>query len=214
MASQIDIYNLALGFIGVSETVDSLEERSKNRLACGRFWELARDTVLAQFPWPFATKYATLAALPQTTRPYLFTYQYPTDCLKAMFFTNAIGTQPDEKYQARFETSYGDGGQVILSSEAAPVLAYVVRVEDVGRFPPLFVEALAYKLASMIAMPISNTRAIAETNAQLYTQAVQEAWASALNESNFATTRESEYITVRGGGSSEYCYPWIPGGRN
>src|SRR5690606_16046901 len=102
------------------------------------------------------------ALMPVSTVNWLYTYQYPTDCLRAMYLTYPGNRRPDEKVQPQFKVAYGDGGQVILADVEAAQLAYVVRVEDTGRFPPLFVEALAWKLAAVIAMSITNTRTIAE----------------------------------------------------
>jgi len=199
MASQVDIYNLALGNIGSSDTVASLEERSKQRIVCSQFWDTARDTVLADFDWPFATRRETLAQMPETTSNWLYTYQYPTDCLRAQYLVVPGQRVPDEKNQARFDTGYGAGGQVLFADIEAAQLVYVCRVEDTGRFPPMFVQALSWKLAAQIAMPLTATRTIVETAMQMYDLEVQKAWAAAFNEGNQSTTYASEYITARGG---------------
>lgn len=199
MASQVDIYNYALGSIGQSETVASLTEKSKAQIVCTQFYELARDTVLADFPWPFATKTATLALLTNQSANYSYTYQYPVDCLRANFIVAAgMDVQPDEKLQPRWETAYGLNGQVILTNQAAAVLSYVTRVTDVGRFPILFVETLALKLGALIAMPMTNTRAIADGAAANYQGAVQGAAAQAANQSKYRHDHTSEYIIARG----------------
>lgn len=187
MASQVDIYNLALGNIGNSEAVASLEEKSQSRVICSRYWEQARDITLAQFDWPFATRYETLALIGEAGRNWKYQYQYPTDCLRAMFVTLDGVRRPPAWARPKFETGYGAGGQVIYSDHKNAELAYIARVEDTGRFPPLFVDALAWKLASLIAMPITNTRTIAESASQAYIASSQVAWASALNESETDT---------------------------
>lgn len=199
MTSQVEIYNMALSNIGASETVASLDERSKARATCSRFWELARDTVLADFPWPFATRYATLADLGSPPRNWLYQYQYPVDCLRALYLTVPGLRVPPLSMQPKFETAYGEAGQVILSDEPQAELAYVVRVTDEGRFPPLFVQALAWKLASMIAMPMSAQRTVAEAAAQGYVNTVQLAWSAAANESTEDLFIEPDYLTGRNG---------------
>lgn len=197
MASQIDIYNMALGHIGISQTVGSLEERSKERIVCSQFWTIARDTVLADFNWPFATRYESLALLPQKVDPWEFTYQYPVDCLRALYITVPGIEQPPESIRPVFETGYGASGQVIYSDYPNAVLAYVMRVEDVGRYPALFTLTLSYQLASLIAMPMTATQSMVDRCAALYKQASQEAWSQALNERQSRYTTESEFVTVR-----------------
>lgn len=198
MSSQVEIYNLALGNIGNSQTIASLEERSKERIVCSQFWEIARDTVLAEFDWPFATRYESLALIDDTTSPWLYTYQYPTDCLRAMYLTVPGMLQPDEKYQPEYQTAYGDSGQVVLTNQPQAVLAYVMRVQDTGRYPSLFVMALSWKLAGLIAMPMTATQSLAQSCDARYKGAAQEAWSQALSEQKFRNNHESEYITVRG----------------
>jgi hypothetical protein len=199
MTSQVEIYNMALSNIGISETVASLEEKSKARATCSRFWDIARDTTLADFPWPFATRYATLADLGSPPRNWAYQYQYPTDCLRALYLTVPGMRVPPLALQPKFETSYGAGGQVILADEPAAELAYVVRVTDEGRFPPMFVSALSWKLASLIAMPMSAQRTIAESAAAGYVAMAQLAWAAAANESTEDLFIAPDYITGRNG---------------
>lgn len=199
MTSQVEIFNIALSSIGVSETVASLEERSKARVTCTRFWEIARDTVLADFPWPFATRYQALADLGSPPRNWLYQYQYPTDCLRALYLTVPGMRIPPLSLQPNFETAYGDAGQVILSDTPEAELAYVVRVADEGRFPPLFVQLLALKLASLIAMPMTATRTIAESSAAAYAAQAQVAWSSAMNESTEDLFIAPDYLTGRNG---------------
>lgn len=198
MTSQVEIYNLALMNIGHTQTVSSLEERSKERIVCSQFWTITRDAVLAEFNWPFATKYETLALIDDETKPWQYTYQYPTECLKALYLVNDGLIQPDERYQPEYETAYGDSGRVILTDHPDAVLAYITRVEDAGRFPPLFVIALAWRLAQHIAMPMTATQSLVQSCAQQYKITSQEAWAEALNESKYRNNHESEYVTVRG----------------
>lgn len=197
MADQIGIYNMALANIGQSETVASLSERSKAQITCSQFWENARDATLADFPWPFATKFQLLAPIASPPRNWAYQYQYPVDCLRAMYLTVEGMRRPSEEYQPVFEVAYGDGGRIILTDQPLAELAYVARINEVGRFDPLFVTALAWRLAYMIAMPMTATRTMVETAGAMYKDAVQTAWAHALNESKQDYIVESEFIRAR-----------------
>src|SRR5436305_11802813 len=48
----------------------------------------------------------------------------------------------------------GQGNQIILTNVASPVLRYTIEVSDPTKFSGLFVMALSYLLASMLAGPI------------------------------------------------------------
>lgn len=198
MSSQVQIYNLALGNIGVSETVASITERSKSAIVCTQYWELARDTVLADFDWPFATQYATLALLAGTPTEWLYAYQYPTDCLRAIGLATPGNRNPVEGLRPKYHMAYGASGTILLTDQPNAILQYVTRIDDESRFPPLFVEALSWKLAAMIAMPLTATRTVTETASQMYEGTKQIAWAAALNESRTGDDYPSEFITVRG----------------
>jgi len=206
MYAQVDIYNLALGNIGSSDVVASLEERSKQANVCNRFYDLARDSMLADFDWPFATRYETLALVADVAPGWAYAYEYPSDCLRLLSASNRAYWPAGDVTLNRYQVAAGASGQIILSGNAGATAAYVSRVEEPGRMPTLFVEALGWKLASMIAMPLTNTRTVAETAAALYQQAVQAAWSAALNESDPRVEMQSEYVTVRGADSAEMVY--------
>jgi hypothetical protein len=48
----------------------------------------------------------------------------------------------------------GDGNQIILTNVCGAVARYTIQVDDPTKFSPLFVLALSYLLASMLAGPI------------------------------------------------------------
>lgn len=53
MAAKLDIWNMALGFIG-TRTVASESERTPEAVQCALFWDSARRTALRDYPWNFA----------------------------------------------------------------------------------------------------------------------------------------------------------------
>jgi hypothetical protein len=65
VASEVDICNLALGHIGDSATVSSINppEGSAQAEHCSRFYPIARDSLLEMHNWGFATKRTNLALL-------------------------------------------------------------------------------------------------------------------------------------------------------
>src|SRR5438046_2758921 len=84
LSSTTEIANMAISLIGIAKEIANLDsENSAEAKACRRFFANVRDTVLGDFPWPFATKFATLS-LVQTdpNDDWGFSYNYPSDALK------------------------------------------------------------------------------------------------------------------------------------
>lgn len=110
MASQVDIYNLALTHLDISQTVQSVNDNTASAGACNRYYDFARKKVLEGAYWDFATKCAALALLlDQNTfsQPYQikepgwrYIYTRPNDCLRSLAVTTQFGlrTNPFMSY--------------------------------------------------------------------------------------------------------------------
>ena len=101
MSTQLDVYNSALAYLGLSQRVQSLTEQSQQNSVMGAFWDKARKTVLEQCYWTLATKSAALSllldqSLSASTAAIIYPgwryiYARPTDCLKAQVVTTQFG---------------------------------------------------------------------------------------------------------------------------
>jgi len=101
VASQIDVYNLALTHLDISQTVQSLNDTGNATGQCNRYWDFARKRVLELGYWDFATKsvalsllldQSTLSQQSQLTFPgWRYVYQRPQDCLRMLAVTTQYG---------------------------------------------------------------------------------------------------------------------------
>lgn len=101
MASEVDIYNLALTFLDLSDVVHSPNDQNQAAVACRRFYTHARKKVFETAQWDFALKMPPLAlvldqsTLPATTvAPYpgwRYVYRRPLDCLRMLAVTTPYG---------------------------------------------------------------------------------------------------------------------------
>lgn len=101
MASQVDVYNLALTFLDISQTVQSINDQSAAAGTLNRYWDFARKRVLENAHWDFATKSVALALiLDQSTVPlqanlmfpgWRYIYQRPIDALRVLHVTTQYG---------------------------------------------------------------------------------------------------------------------------
>lgn len=183
MAGQIDIYNMALGNIGINKPVADLDENSVERKVCSRYYETARDAALADFPWPFATTTVLLADLGNPPTNWAFRYRYPNDCLRADAIVVPGCRDPRPDQEIEFEVMYEAAGRVIVTDQPEAELRYVKRIDSAERLPANVVEAISLKLAAMIAMPLKAELNLRSAMEQLYERYKQDAWAQAMNES-------------------------------
>lgn len=155
MASEVDICNLALARLGDNATVASIDppEGSAQAEHCARFYAIARDSLLEMHPWKFATRRVLLAKLTVESWDWAFAYAQPTNALKLLAVLSAAASNDDETqtYEAETDTN---GAAIILTNQEGASLRFVARVTDTTKFSPLFVDALAWLLASYLAGPV------------------------------------------------------------
>ncbi len=157
------VCNRALLRIGQSQGISDLAQPNSTARACLALWQDSVEATLEARWWPFARRRAVLAAITDGERGgWAFAYPLPADCLAPRYIDLETG---DEAEPVPFETEDdGDGGsgRVLLTDAEEPVLVYTGRVLKVPRFTPTFIDALAYKLASDLALSVAKKPALAE----------------------------------------------------
>lgn len=151
-STEVTICNLALGELG-SKTILALTESSSEARACRLFYEQTRDEVLRSHRWNFAIKRTTLSAL-SALPPFGWDkqYQLPPDCLRVL---QVNGWEECER-----EDNWSVEGGRLLTDASNVQLRYIARVTDASKYDPIFIEALAVKLASKLAQPLTGSRTI------------------------------------------------------
>lgn len=172
MVTAVDICNTALSYLGDEGRVASispLDGTTQSKL-CARFYPMARDAVLEAHEWGFATKRIELTEVTtDATTEWDYCYEIPADMLRA------LAIQPDEStadYVVPTTAAYplvGSGSKVtqeyaieldaddtlrIFTDQEDAWLRYTAYVTNPGVFSPLFVQAVAWKLAAMLAGPL------------------------------------------------------------
>lgn len=162
MASQVGIANLALGHIG-EPPITNFDEGTVAATTVSVFFGQTVDETLRDHPWNFAVKRQQLARLGSAPAfGWLYQYQLPSDFLRSL--------QVNEN-----KTPHQIEGRVIVTDNTLCQLRYISRVEDTTIFDPMFVSALAARLAYNISMPITQSEAIKAQMWQLYLQKISMA---------------------------------------
>lgn len=170
MASEVDICNLALGHLGDTANVASLDppEGSAQAEHCARFYPIARDSLLEMHPWGFATKRVQLAQLGTGWPEWDYSYAQPADALNIIAVLPPYATDDYSVGLSNVPMAAGgsyvpqafscevdaNGADVIYTDQEDAVLRYTALVTDTTKFSPLFVMSLSWHLASMLAGPI------------------------------------------------------------
>lgn len=182
MASEVDICNLALSRLGDTGAVTAISppDGSKQASRCATFYPLARDTLLEMHEWSFNTVRDTLAPKSTPINGWQFAYAMPANALNiiALLAPNAPDDYsaqmppgpPTDVFAGQAGYSYipsaiyqpqpfsvekdTDGTSIILSNLPLATARFTVKVTDTTKFPYMFVDTLAWLLASHLAGPI------------------------------------------------------------
>jgi len=152
MNSKTEIANAALIEVGAAAITDLDADTTTHGDIVRRWYAHTRDAMLRHYTWNFAL--ARQALSQDVTAPaFEFTYSYtlPTDpyCLRALEMYNS-----SEEWKVE--------GRKLLTDADSVNLKYISRVENVVDFDDLFTDALVFRLASNIAVPIKRDNALAK----------------------------------------------------
>lgn len=223
------VANLALAACGVSKPlVDMNLDRGLAGQMCRLFYDLARQSAIRDFPWPWATKQVNPALVAnQPTPEWLYAYQYPADALKITRFMSwrlsndtrqsrvpytlmqpvpitlsTISPQPTTPYS---ETTgmwiYTNWPSMNVAVGLPVIMEYIFDNTNVAQWTSDFIEAFALKLATMIVTTLTtgDPYGMQAKLIQLYTQKLSESSAMALNEEQRPQEPQSEFIRARAG---------------
>jgi hypothetical protein len=196
MSSVVSICNQAIGrFRG--RQIAALTDDTVEANACSTYYESARDLVLADFPWNFATKTAALALKSETPVEWAYCYAYPADCMviRKLFAEGNLRQYTDPIPHA-VELAADDSKAILTNLDVARI-QYTVKNENVNQYSAHFRTALSWYLASEIAIPIagvSKGRVLADRAAQGYVNAINAAMSANANEGDEGPPRDPESI--------------------
>lgn len=158
MASQIEIVNLALTFLGDARIL-SIDDDTKPARESKAVYDNVRDALFGGYNWSFAKTRAQLSAS-ASTPSFQFGYQYemPTNCLRLLFIGDYYVGADLVDYRGSPVGEYEIEGRNILTDLGAPLnIKYIQRITDTSKYHPNFVMCLAAKLAYHLAEPLTQS---------------------------------------------------------
>lgn len=155
-AANLSVINLALVQIGAPTIVNLATDQSRSAQIARMIFEQELQGVLRDFPWPFATAYATPALVAGTaTVPVNLDWQYSYRLPADTVFVRRLVDESGRAY-ARLPFPYrvardGTGG-LLLTSQTPANIEYTARLEGaVLAADAIFRDALAWRLSWKMA---------------------------------------------------------------
>lgn len=200
MLDQVELCNAAIGHLGQGQLIQDFDnEDSAEAEACRTFYEIVRRSVLREFDWPCARRYATATLVEaDPLDEWAYSYRYPAAALAVRRIVS--GMRVDPRYS---EVEYMIGsdatGKLIYTDHDAPILQYTNNLTDTTQFDADLDDAFALRLAKYIAPKIcgnDKSSVIARVEAE-YRDVLSQARANALNEQRLNTNQDAELINER-----------------
>lgn len=223
VTAEADICNRALARIGQKNELisDLATDQTETAALCNVFYPQCRDELLASFPWPFATKHQVLALLTTTRSGWACAYAAPEDMVQAQYiypgfrrgapiaqgpfgvrggFSSAQLPLGGISSTIAYAMEASDDGtsRIILTDQSSAELIYTAQIIAVVAFPPLFVDCLAWKMASELALALPIKAQLADMASKKYELSFARAGAQAFRESTEDIQPDSETIAARG----------------
>jgi hypothetical protein len=190
--SEVAICNMALAETGRGAQITSMDEASQAARACKLRYPYARDACLRAYDWNFASSRAELAKN-AVAPPFEFAnaFDLPPDCL----IVRSVFEGEGERWVVE--------GRQILSDLSDPIfIKYTARIIDPTQFDPLFAEALSARVASDIAVQLSESVSRAQSLWQVYQAKLAEARRRDAQEGQPDSLPRGDWVDVRNDGGS------------
>lgn len=207
MTTPTEISNLTLDRVG-GEFIEDINEASPHARLCKRWFNHARQHVLAIFDWTFARRVETLA-LSAFTPPedWAFSYLLPADCLAARRIYNpSIWSSCGNSYEGLLRlpripyfVMLGDDGvtKTLCTNMPEARLVYTCDQEDSSTFSPEFVTNLTYLLGHFIGYKVSGKGTVADKMLQLYMQFALPLMGNDANQGEDKQDPDSGFVKAR-----------------
>jgi hypothetical protein len=202
VTTEVEVANLALDLVKEAPITSFDENRAPARWMARNFKPVSR-MVLTTHIWKFAMK---RAVLPADNSPPAFEWRYqyrkPPDALRVLPLR--YGGQLNGRLVPHVVE-----GDFILTDLPAPIqIKYLAAKDNVAEWPPVFVEAVAAKLAARIAHFMTGKQSMVEVNEALFRQALQMAvsidGAEGTHSNQYATTYDDARYYYSGWGMETY----------
>lgn len=189
----VSICNRALCLVGGTRMISSLLEASTEAALCSSVYGAALRSMLAEHPWLWCRAADALPPEAEVKVPgFKYAYGFPASCIYLHRVFN-------EETESGLFRQFTVGGKRMIFTDLYQAYAEYTKLPAEDIFPPLFAEALAWRIAMELSVALSggniNKR---EHLANFYREVVGNAAAADANESmEAARVWGDEYLKAR-----------------
>jgi hypothetical protein len=230
----LSIWNTSLAHLGDGTEIQALNEDSKQARVMRRFYYGLLKSLISSKNWFWATIFQQLTLVSIYPTPeWPYAYAYPSNCLRLTRLWNWHHTDDIDNYvqylkvnngtQKIIVSEYGDASvlagtpfapiqptpPITVDPTQIPVAQFVAYTDNVGLYPEMFKQALAFILAAYAApsLPGVGQEDLRKSNLELGNAALNQALADDMNESRQYTNKKS---IIEKAGAGDFGY-WANG---
>ncbi len=192
--SKVQIFNIALNILGISAPVENTKSQDSRIILLNNYYELARDFVLKDFDWNFASSLKELSLVSKNTGKFKYSFEYPNNCISA----REVFEKDNHTAQKFMIACDENSSKIILTNIKQPVLRYTKRIEKETFFTSEFSIALAHYLASLTSNVLTGNMQKGEIAYQKYITLLKHAKVLNATEGTDITYEQETYLDSRG----------------
>jgi hypothetical protein len=185
MASKTTIANRALSKLGQPRVSNIDTTDTKPARIINGMWDVVRDAVLQAYPWNFAIKRTSLA--PDAVAPswgWTYAFTPPADFLQL----DQVRYNPDYEFE---------GGKILTDEGATLYIKYIAQITTTGNYSPVFVEALATRLAWEAAEEVTQSNTKKTDLLRAYDLILKDAYHVDAKENPIEDLEEDDWVIAR-----------------
>jgi len=191
--TDVEICNLAIGRLGITTFIGTMDELSKEGRNCRRLYASVRDRVLEAVNWPFARAESDLQDVGVPPSGWAYKFRYPSDCVRARE-VKIDGGYPVPFLVIEDETS---NALAILTNISPAKIVYTKRIMSTRLFTPSFESAFSWLLAAELALPLTTDAKLASYCNSVFQLSIREAASLSLNGQSEPAQPTDTYISTR-----------------
>ncbi len=193
--SKAQIFNITLNILGVSMPLENANSNDNRAILLNNYYFLARDYVLKDFDWNFASTFKELSLVQNFDLifGYKYCYDYPNDCICA----RDVFEKGDYRIQKYTVASLENGDRAIFTNVEHAVLRYTRRIDKEIYFGCEFSMALAHYLAALTSNVLTGSTQKGEAAYQKYRAILKRAKVLNAEEGINDVYDENTYIDAR-----------------
>lgn len=192
----VKICNTALGYAGVSEQIQAITDASTSAEQCSLYYDDVVQLVFEAAFWPELTAYATLALVEEEpNNDWGYAYRWPADCLVVRRIVTGMGRQDPDPPD--FRVGSDDQGRLLFCDLDEVTIEHTANRTDPARFSAHMADAIAWRLASVLAITLSKIEGREKYCASRANVALSQAVARSLNQQQRPRELDAEHIRAR-----------------